>query len=187
LTNALHGLAMSRGLKAEPGRLGDWWLDGLRGVHRQRNLMLESMLRNVEGSLDPQIDVSQLRRDQAWMYALLGDPATRLRVPGKLTATIEPRGDKWHWRAEPPPSAKKLEVAFRPQRPKVMPAAPANVTEQSAAAVQDQANAMLAYKPTASLAASEPWQGEVAGPGEVRLVAFAPGRWYVAVLQVSAK
>jgi hypothetical protein len=183
LTNALHGLAMARGFAAAPPRFGDLWLTGLRASHSERSLLLETLLANVEGSLQFPVSTAKLRRDQVLMYALLGDPATRLRIPGKLTATLERNGDKWRWRAARPPGAEKLEIAFRETRPAAMPKAPAQLTRASAVSAQVQANARLVFKRTGSLPASESWEGVVDQPGELRLVALAPDQWYVAVLK----
>jgi len=183
MTNSLHGLAICRVLDAEPLRLGDLWLAGLRGSHSQRNVLIETVLPNVEGTLDEKIDVGRLRRDQMWMYALLGDPATRLRAPGKLSARVERAGNKWIWSAEPSADVTRMEVSFR--RPMVAPPAVdgRTTTPNKAQALQDEANANFAYMPVVTLAAGQPWQGEVDRPGEVRLVAMAPDRWYVAVLK----
>ena len=57
------------------------------------------------------------RRDQVLMYELLGDPATRLRLPEKLQASVEKIDGKWHWRAVKPPRAAQLEVGFRNVEP----------------------------------------------------------------------
>jgi hypothetical protein len=181
LTNSLHGLAMARGFDAEPQRLGDLWLAGLRASHVERNLVLETALPGVEGTLEPDIDVQQLRRDQVWMYALLGDPATRLRAPGKLTATINRVGDKWRWTVDPPAGAEELQAAFRPTMTSP-PVVPAERDRDAARALQGDANAIFAYEPISAKSAGEPWQGEVDRPGEVRLVVLGPGRWWVAVL-----
>jgi hypothetical protein len=183
LTNALHGVALARGLKASPQRLGDLWIAGLRDSRTERNLLFESLLANVEGSLEPKIDVAKLRRDQAWMYALLGDPATRLRLPGELTATIERAGDAWRWSVDPPAGAERLEVAFRPQ---VKPPAPGVAIDDpaKAQAAQDQANATYAYQPIATLSANQPWRGETTERGELRLLAIGPDAWWVCVLKV---
>jgi hypothetical protein len=64
-----------------------------------------------------------------------------------------------------------------------MPKAPAELTRETAFAAQAKANALLVYKRKESLPAGVAWEGVVDEPGQVRLVALAQGRWYVAVLQ----
>ena len=43
---------------------------------------MHEVLKDVEGKLGAEIDVAKLRRAQLLMYVLLGDPATRLALPG---------------------------------------------------------------------------------------------------------
>jgi hypothetical protein len=45
---------------------------------------------------------------------------------------------------------------------------------------------MFVFSPIASLGAGVPWRGTATKPGELRLVAFAPDKWYVAVLTIPA-
>jgi hypothetical protein len=182
LTNALHGIAMARALAAGPARLGDWWLESLRTSYTERNPMFEALLRNAEGSLDPEIDVQQLRRDQMWMYALMGDPATRLRWPGKLKAKIVRDGDKWRWTVEKPPGAERLETAMR--APLSTPVAIVQTKDPAAArADHEKANAMFNYQLLVTLPANQPWEGVVDHPGDLRLLAFGPREWWVAVVK----
>jgi hypothetical protein len=62
---------------------------------RTRDLIIESVLSSIEGKLGEKIDVVKLRRDQMFMYALLGDPAMKMRLPEKLNGTIKRQEDGW--------------------------------------------------------------------------------------------
>ena len=181
LTNALHGLAMGRTFAAEPERLGDMWLGGLRASRTERHMVLEMVLPNTEGSLEPEIDVAQLRRDQVWMYALLGDPATRIRVPHKLNAAIERTASGWRWAPSGPrtqPSC-KLGSVLRASRRQGSP----DSTPMTLALCRRRPTRPSTTSAKMKFSNSVPWTEEVSRPGEVRLVAFAPDRWYVAVLK----
>ena len=56
---------------------------------KARDFMMEHLLKDAEGKLEDEISVGKLKRDQILMYALLGDPATHLRIPDLLEATVK--------------------------------------------------------------------------------------------------
>src|SRR5262249_20085686 len=89
LTNYFSGMGLLTALSGSENRLGTIWLRTTRGARHAHDFMAEMMLRDVEGSLETPIDVEKLRRDQVMIYSLLGDPATRLRLPEKLEASAE--------------------------------------------------------------------------------------------------
>lgn len=166
-----------------PDRLGDLWLGSQLAGHALRDLMLETLLKDLEGSLEQPINTANLRRDQLRMYALMGDPATRIRLPRELTATIEKTDDTWQWKVERPAGATKLHVHFRPAGIE-LPLRPNDVDQDEAGELLTKANRLFAYEPRGALNAKEEWTGKVTEPGEVRLVAETPEGWYVAVLKV---
>ena len=57
----------------------------------KKSIPLANMfLRNVEGNLDGDVDLSRLKQDQVLVYNLMGDPATTIRLPRplKLEASV---------------------------------------------------------------------------------------------------
>lgn len=122
LTNYFSGACLLAALDSHEKRLGTIWLGAQRQASRTRDFVMEMMLRDVEGSLEKEIDVAKLRRDQMLMYALLGDPATRLRLPEPLEASVERVENGWRWRVKRLSGATHLEVGLR--KPLVLPASP---------------------------------------------------------------
>jgi hypothetical protein len=184
LPNYLTARGLLTALAAEPKRLGELWLGGLRRGHDLRDLIMEPVLKDMEGSLDEKIDVAALRRDQLRIYALMGDPATRIRVPRALSASLERHDHGWRWHAKRPVGASALHVHFRSDNQK-LPDRPPEVGREEAIALHEQANTLFAYKPVTTLSSDESWQGEITERGEIRLVAMAPDCWFATVLKTT--
>jgi len=166
-------------------RLGTLWLAAQRKGLTARDFVMDRMLDDVEGSLEDPINTDKLRRDQPLMYALLGDPATRLRTPAPLQATLRREGSTWHWEAKPPPGATKLLVGFRSAK-RELPA-PSKLVDGKAAAARAglaAANATFLFEPRGELAAGQPWKGEIDQPGTLRLVVIGPQQLHAAALTV---
>jgi hypothetical protein len=181
LTNNYLGACALRALDGKYGRhdrLGALWLESQRHAAKERDLILERMLKDVEGKLEPEIDVAKLRRDQQLMYALLGDPALRLPLPRPLEATIDADG---HWKATRVEGATELHVAFR-SVPRKMPPLPGKdaATRRLAFAEANQAEG---YTARGVLRGDSEWTGRLEERGQLRLVATGPGVLRVAVLE----
>ena len=188
LTNALTTLSLVQSIKGGRPRLGQLWLDAQRGMLGMRDATLEQFLSNVEGTLEPRINVDKLKRDQTMMYAILGDPATRLRLPGRLEATVARTDVGWRWKAERPEGATQLFVGVRPARLS-FPAAAGQLDETRANDLLKAANARFGFKSLPSVTGAAPWEGVVpkkeAARGKLlRLVATGPGLIRVAVLKL---
>jgi hypothetical protein len=184
LTNYFSAVCLLHSLGKGKRRLGPLWLDAQLRALKARDLLMELMLRDVEGKLEEQINVGKLRRDQLLMYALLGDPATRLRLPLSLEASVTRTGDTWHWRTVRPPGATRLEVGFR-KRPPLQADLKVRPTEAEAArAALTAANDAFRFQPLTSMEKEIPWEGTLDRPGWLRLVATGPENLHVAVLKV---
>jgi hypothetical protein len=188
LTNYFSSVCLLKGLAGREKRLGTVWLNAQRQARQSRNFLVEMALRDVEGKLEPQINVEKLRRDQMLMYALLGDPATRLRLPEPLKASIERTAAGWRWKAEKPAGATHLEVGYRSAEPVPSPegTGAAQEREQRARAAE-AANAALAFTSLPAPPDNGPWEGTVDRPGWVRLVATGPDALYAIVLKLPAE
>jgi len=185
LTNYHTSISLLASLGDGHERLGKLWLAAQRQGLTARNFLMDRMLDDVEGSLENPIDTDKLRRDQPLMYALLGDPATRLRTPAKLKATVTRAGAGWRWEAEPPAGATKLLVGFRLANPPLPAAIDLGKAGASAAQAQfEAANATFKLEPLGELAAGEPWTGTINKQGVVRLVAMGPKRIHAAALTI---
>lgn len=185
LTNYFSGESVLAAL-ASGGRLGDLWLDAQRRALTASNMLIEHALADVEGKLDDEIDVASLRRDQLLMYAILGDPATRLRLPAALAVAVESSAGGCQWSVTPPAGATELYVDQLPAAgAALVPAAVAD--EPSAMARYRQADAAFAFTARDELVAGVPWRGLVTGPGRVRLTAVGGERIWVRTFSVTAK
>jgi len=177
LPNYFSGLCLLRTVSGSDKHLGSMWLNAQREAMKSRDFIIERILTNAEGKLEEKIDVARLRRDQILMYALLGDPATRLRLPDKLGSKIERLDDGWHWQVDKPKGATRLYVGFRPAGQN-FPTAQLPLEKAAARKRFEQANATFDFQPLAELAAHEAWKGTINKQGTLRLVAIGPGHIY---------
>jgi hypothetical protein len=184
LTNYFSGACLLKSLGGEEKRLGAIWFRAQRQASQTRDFLMEMILRDAEGSLEKHIDVEKLRRDQMLMYALLGDPATRLRLPEPLQATVERTAKGWQWRAQRPPGATRLEVGLR--QPQALPMSPGKrpTSAEEADNASERANACFAFTAQPSPPEGRPWEGNCDRPGWLRLVAIGSSARYVVVLKL---
>lgn len=165
-------------------RLGEFWLAAQRDAYRAQNPLIEAMLAEVEGTLEARIDTDRLRRDQMLLYALLGDPATRLKLPQPLHGQLRYADGRWHWRVERPADADALHVSFRPAGQKLPPPSP--LTDQATAEqTHHAANAVYAFQPVTVLNKDQPWEGTIDAAGTLRLVAVGASTIYAAGLPLA--
>ncbi|MBS3820659.1 MAG: hypothetical protein KGY81_02725, partial [Phycisphaerae bacterium] len=178
LPNVYTGQALLDALADRPQRLGDLWLSCVRAASQKRSFLYEAVLKRMEAQRGIQTDPAKLLRDHPLLYALLGDPATRLPLPGPLKATLRQTRNGWRWRVETdnrPVDARTLMVQFRSAARKAPPAdAPEPLTPEALAA----ANATYAFTTQRIMAAGEEWTGTVDAPGTLRLVAIGPKAMY---------
>ena len=159
------------------------WLAAQRRAAKDRNLLIERLLRDVEGKLEERIDIPKLRRDQMLMYALLGDPATRVRLPRPLEASIKRTADGWTWSAVRPQGATRLWVGFRsPDLRMPVSTAVHQSNAEAARAAFKEANQRFKYVEIAPPGSDEPWRGTIERSGLLRLVVTGPGILRAAVL-----
>jgi hypothetical protein len=184
LTNYFSGACLLTALGGKERRLGPLWLACQRQARRSHDFVVEMMLKDAEGSLEKVIDQEKLRRDQPLMYAILGDPATRLRLPEPLAATVERAAHGWHWRAKKPPGATSLEVGFRNPRFALPPSKGRPSTAEAMDKAADAANDGFSFSRRPSPTGDAPWEGTCDRAGWLRLVAIAPKTLYVAVLKL---
>jgi len=184
LPNYFSAACLLASLSGQEKRLGAIWLGAQRKASRTRDLVMEMMLRDVEGSLEKEINVEKLRRDQMLMYALLGDPATRLRLPVSFEASVERVESGWRWRAKRPPGATHLEVGFR--KPQALPVSPEKkpTSSDESDKAAEMANLCFAFAAQPSPPNDGPWEGVCSDPGWLRLVAVGPMMLHVAVLKL---
>jgi len=182
LPNFYTSVALLKALNGKHRRLGDLWLAAQQVSLRARIPLAESLLADVEGKLEATINVGKLKRDQILMYALLGDPATRLRLPEKLEASCRRTDAGWQWQAAVPPDA-KAEAGLRSAAPPVGAVAKAT-NEQEAEQALKSANARYEFSPTPCTADGEARIGTVDQPGILRIIATQPGKISVATIVV---
>jgi len=187
LTNYFTGRTLLQALGQGKRRLGGVWVEAQRAGREARSLLIEKALAGAEGSLEDEIDLDQLRRDQPLLYAIIGDPATRLRIPDPLDATVERTESGWRWSVEKPAGATALQVAVR---------RPEGATKRVAGKPKDREEAvarLLAANAATAFVAGSPaegsWTGEVQGPegGWLRLVATGPGVFRVFTRKLEAR
>jgi len=185
LTNYFTSLCLLKALAGKERRLGALWLRAQSDARAARDPMMEIMLRDVEGKLEKEINVEKLRRDQSLMYALLGDPATLLRLPEPLEASVEKSPAGWRWRAKRPPGATRLEVGYRKPPAVNLPIGAPLVDEKQANEALAAANAAYAFAVQPSPPDGAPWEGTWERPGWLRLVATGPRTLHVVVLKLN--
>ncbi len=188
LTNYFTGRALLEALGHGKRRLGEIWIDAQRAGREAHSFLIEKALEDAEGSLEDDIDQEQLRRDQPLLYAVFGDPATRLRIPGPLQATVERTDSGWRWTVEKPEGAESLQVAVRRPAGAAKPiASPRPVGRAEAAARLVAANRATSFVARSPLPGGT-WEGEIDGPvgAWLRLVATGPGLFRVFTAKLEA-
>jgi hypothetical protein len=199
LPNYFYGQAVTTALGAGHRRLGELWHAAQLAAYRERNPLAEAALVGVEGALEEKMNVARLRRDHLLLYALLGDPATRLKLPQPLHGRLTRRDGRWLWRIDKPADADLLVVSFRPPvaRPQssirnlqspVAESRPgtASAGEAAAESAHRAANAVFAFQPLGTLGKDEPWEGTWDRPGVLRLVAVGEHAIYAVGLPLAA-
>ena len=181
LTNYFSGLCLVEALGGEHERLGELWVSVQKQALVSRNPVMEAVLANVEGKLEEEIDIPKLRREHLLAYAILGDPATRLRLPGKLHGKIKRTKDGWQWQVQKPEGVSRLYVGLRPEG-QVIPEGSGLISAEQSRADFQAANKTFEFQALAELDGEEDWSGVVSKPGVLRLVATGPGKIYVAVV-----
>jgi len=184
LTNYYTATSLLGALGGRESRIGAIWLKAQRDALKARNFLVEQVLRDVEGKLEDQINVQKLQRDQALMYVLLGDPATRLRIPKPLEARVERQETGWRWEAIRPDGATKLHVDFRSSTSETPFRNTRNTDRNEIRAAFQDANATFAFTPLATRSDSDSWTGTVDKPGWLRLCATGPNVIYAAALKL---
>ena len=197
LPNLFTGRALLKQMAEGGLRIGRIWCEAQRKAIGMRDFLMERMLRDVEGKLEDEIDVAKLRRDQALIYAIFGDPATRLRMPIPLEVKLEAVGDKdgegaaggWRYTIPERHGATKLTVSYRanpaPPKPGAVPPPPRDAAEAKVRLVQ--ANLKESYATIRTATKDEDWSGEFPkdrGPGWYRFVATGPGVFRAAAVEV---
>jgi len=177
LTNCFSALCLIQKHPEKDKRLGSIWLAAQQKAMKTRDIAIEQMLCDVEGKLEENINIAKLRRDQILMYALLGDPATRLHLPEQLHCKIKYSADGWHWDVQKPNDATKLRASFRPEE-QSLPTVVAPLKKTSALKLFHQANDTFAFRPLGEFAIDKAWEGAINEAGTLRLVATGPGQIY---------
>jgi len=185
LTNYFSGLCLLQQGGEKDKRLGSIWLAAQQKAMKTRDIAIEQMLCDVEGKLEENINIAKLRRDQILMYALLGDPATRLHLPEQLDGKIKYSADGWHWDVQKPEGATKLYVSFRPEG-QSLPTVVARLEKTSALKLFHQANDTFAFRPLGEFAIDKAWKGAINEEGTLRLVAMGPERIYAIAFKLKS-
>ncbi|MGI9456652.1 MAG: C25 family cysteine peptidase [Aeoliella sp.] len=186
LTNYYSQQALLETLTEAPPTIGDLWRYAQAKMPKMYDLLMEQALKDVEGKLEDNINVSKLKRDQLLMYALLGDPATKLRLPKRLAARVEKRGDVWRWQVDKPDAATQLHISFRPDGMK-MPRRPATISREEAIALHHQALRTLRFAELSTVDADAEWQGEVDQPGRLRMIAITDQAIHATTVDLQAE
>lgn len=184
LTNYYTATSLLGALDGRESRIGAIWLKAQREALKTRSFLVEQVLRDVEGKLEDQINVQKLQRDQALMYVLLGDPATRLRIPKPLEARVEGQEKVWRWEAIRPDGATELHIDFRPSTTETTYRNTKNTDRDEMRAAFQEGNAAFAFTPLETRSDSESWTGTVHKPGWLRLCATGPDMIYTAALKL---
>jgi hypothetical protein len=183
LPNYFTSVCLLEAIRGRHGRVGALWLAAQTRARKARNFLMERLLRDVEGKLEPSLNVGKLRRDQVLLYALLGDPATALRLPGPLEVRVERTDNRWRWQAVKPEGATVLHVGLSPA-PRPFPRADKPPARADARRAFREANGRLAFRKVARLDGMQAWRGQVPRPGLLRLVAAGQVRLYAAAVKL---
>ena len=186
LPNYYSSISWLQELKRRPsGRLGDLWVATQKAGYEKRNALVEMVLANIEGKLGGKLDTPRIRKDHLLLYALLGDPATRLKQPLPLKATFEREGDQWRWTVtHPPRGADRLQIAHRTPPP-VLKLKEDDLSEKAAIALYRKTSSALMFQELETMNSPTSWTGLTEHrQGILRLVVSAAGRLLVATKEM---
>jgi hypothetical protein len=178
LTNFYTCVSLLKNLDYGPKRLGDLWLEAQNGMLGMRNIVLERLLKHIEGKLEDELDIAKVKRDQVLMHAFLGDPALRLRLPERLEAEIQETSSGRRWRVKKPEGAQRLYVEFRKEIG-VMSAGTDRSTSEQFEREFEAASYQLQFGILEELDSLARWEGVIQQSGTLRLVAESKSKLYV--------
>ncbi len=181
LTNGFTCTSLLKALGGTDRRVGTFWFNLQRGAAKRRNALIDGVAGIIERRRGEDGDIAKLWRDHLLMYAILGDPATRLRLPERLHGKIRRRRDGWYWEVHRPAGTDKLHVSFR--RPvKNRPGERGELTARQVRRRFHAANDAFTFKELPAPGPDEPWKGVIREEGTLRLVAMGSDRIYAAAL-----
>ncbi|MFT4641190.1 MAG: hypothetical protein ACI8T1_004526 [Verrucomicrobiales bacterium] len=171
LPNYYSSVCWLQGLDEGSDRLGDQWVATQRRGYNMHNVLVELMLAEAEGQLEGKLNTPRIRKDHLLLYALLGDPATRLKRPQPLKTTFTRDGDDWVWTVtNPPKQASRLIVGHRTPPPPLKPK-PSDLTEPETMELYEKTNAEMHFSTLDEHSPVTEWTGRVRHQrGTVRLV-----------------
>jgi hypothetical protein len=186
LPNYYSSICWLQEIKRRPSdRLGDLWVATQKAGYKKRDALVEMVLANIEGKLEAKLDTPRIRKDHVLLYALLGDPATRLKQPLPLNATFEREGAQWRWTVtDPPHDADHLQIAHRTPPPLWKPKAE-DLSDTAALALYREASSALRFRERKDVRSPSSWTGVTEHRrGTLRLVVRAGGRLRVATQEM---
>lgn len=180
MPNYYSSVCWLQGVEEKSDRLGDLWVVSQKRGYEMRNPLAELFLKEVEGKLETELNTPRIRKDHLLLYALLGDPATRLKRPRKLEATFVREGDSWTWSVpNPPAGAKRLLIGHRIPPPPLKPK-PDGLTEEETMALFRQSNAGLRFSQVEERRPVSQWTGQFQHRrGTLRLVVETDEAFFV--------
>ncbi len=183
LPNYYSSLCWLKGLTEGSDRIVDRWVSAQQCGFETRNPLVELFLKEVEGSLGGELDTAQVRRDHVRLYALLGDPAIRLKRPRPLEVTLSRKDEVWTWHIpKPPKGAREVELGHRLPPPPLQPK-PKALSAAEALKLFRDTNASLQFQTleTRTPQPNKGWSGQFKHrPGTLRWVVETPSALYVA-------
>ncbi len=185
IPNYFTGISLLMEASKGHQRLGDLWHATQQRMIHEKNVFVEAALFDAEGMIDGSLEHYELRRDQFLMYAIFGDPATRMKLPGKLHGQVTREAGAMNWQVDKPKGATSLIIDYRASGKK-LPTVAANANADTRRRLQVEANHIFAFEPVGSLDSNQPWQGSWNRPGTLRLTAIGPEKLHVAVLELEA-
>lgn len=184
VTNFYVGRKMLAKLRGPNKRLGDFWLEAQRAALQTYNPLIESLTMRVQNAQGQSADMEGIRSDHILIYNIFGDPATNLKLPGELKATVTANGDKWEWKVKKPDGATSVLAGIRPEDIKCPPGNP-DATKEDARRLREKANAQFEFASLPAVEDEDGWHGTVNSPGLLRIVAVTPEKLYVATVTLA--
>jgi hypothetical protein len=182
MPNYLSGVSFLR-MAGQGDRVGRLWLRVQYQALRSRDILAEKILLNSEGNLGTPLEPARLKRDNLFEYAVLGDPATRLKVPGKAEITMERTSSGWHWKVKRPSGNARIEVGLRSPAPPMAVAGQLPREAEARKAFQ-AANHRFVFAPLRSPGGNDPWEGTVNQEGTLRVVITGTGVFQAAAVEL---
>jgi len=190
LTNYFTSTSLLKSFNKKWDRFGDLWFHAQTQASKKKLTFFNVVghqLKEAEGKLEKEINVKKLKRDQLLLFAFFGDPATKLRFPQQLEASVKKVENGWKWEAVRPEGATEIMLSLRPNNITKVLIRKGFQDKEDADSRFHVANKALGYSMLPAPENDQLWEGVIKQAGTLRIIATGPDVLYVKTFRLVSK